>query len=138
MLQPGEAGAWTARAGIIWPNAPWSRGRLNAEIDVQTRRVQAAKARGEVVATELRQRVRETVVRLSAAERQVWLIDSTVLPQIEHAFELSRIAYAAGEGGFTEVLDSRRMLLSTQLDHVEARANVARARATLEAAAGVL
>jgi cobalt-zinc-cadmium efflux system outer membrane protein len=35
MLQPGEAGAWTARAGMTWPNAPWSRGRLNAEIDVQ-------------------------------------------------------------------------------------------------------
>ena len=23
MLQPGGAGAWTARAGITWPNAPW-------------------------------------------------------------------------------------------------------------------
>src|SRR6185295_12031811 len=27
MLQPGGAGAWTARGGITWPNAPWSRGR---------------------------------------------------------------------------------------------------------------
>ena len=59
MLQPGEAGAWTARAGITWPNAPWSRGRLNAEIDVQGKRVQAVKARGEVVATQLRQRVHD-------------------------------------------------------------------------------
>jgi outer membrane protein TolC len=138
MLQPGEAGAWTARAGITWPNAPWSRGRLNGEIDVQGKRVQAVKARGEVVATQLRQRVREAVVRLTAAERQVRLIESTVLPQIEHAFELSRLAYAAGEGEFTEVLDARRLLLSTQLDYVEARANVSRARAGLESAAGVL
>ncbi|MGH6691161.1 MAG: TolC family protein, partial [Gammaproteobacteria bacterium] len=45
MLQPGHAGAWTARAGLTWPDAPWSRGRLNAEIDVQSRRVEAAKAR---------------------------------------------------------------------------------------------
>jgi outer membrane protein TolC len=100
--------------------------------------VQAVKARGEVVATQLRQRVREAVVRLTAAERQVRLIESTVLPQIEHAFELSRLAYAAGEGEFTEVLDARRLLLSTQLDYVEARANVSRARAGLESAAGVL
>ena len=41
-------------------------------------------------------------------------------------------------GDFAEVLDARRLLLSTQLDYVEARANVARARAGLESAAGVL
>jgi cobalt-zinc-cadmium efflux system outer membrane protein len=138
MLQPGEAGAWTARAGMTWPNAPWSRRRLSAEIDVQTKRVEAAKARRAVVATQLRQAVREAVVRLSAAERQVRLIESTVLPQIEHAFELSRLAYATGEGAFTEVLDARRLLLSTQVEYVHARANLARARAALDTAAGAL
>jgi cobalt-zinc-cadmium efflux system outer membrane protein len=138
MLQPGDAGAWTARAGVTWPNAPWSRGRLNAQIEAQEKRIEAAKARHDVVATQIRQRVREAVVRLNAAERQVRLIETTVLPQIEHAFELARLAYAAGEGNFTDVLDARRMLLSTDLDYVEARANVARARADLESTSGVL
>jgi outer membrane protein, heavy metal efflux system len=138
MLQPGDVGAWTARAGVTWPNAPWSRGRLNAQIEAQEKRIEAAKARHDVVATQIRQRVREAVVRLNAAERQVRLIQTTVLPQIEHAFELARLAYAAGEGNFTDVLDARRMLLSTELDYVEARANVARARADLESTAGVL
>ena len=138
MLMPGDAGAWTARAGITWPNAPWSRGRLNAAIDVQAKRVEAAKARRDVVAAQLRQTVREAMIRLNAAERHVRLIESTVLPQIEHAFELTRLAYAAGEGPFTEILDTRRTLLSTQLDYLEARANVARARADLETAAGAL
>ncbi len=61
MLQPGEAGAWTARGGLTWPNAPWSRGKLNAEIEVQSRRVGAVKARGDVVTTQLRQAVREAL-----------------------------------------------------------------------------
>jgi cobalt-zinc-cadmium efflux system outer membrane protein len=138
MLQPGNAGAWTARAGITWPNAPWSRGRLNAEIDVQSKRVDATRARGDVIATQLRQAVRQTTVRLAAAQRHLRLIESTVLPQIQHAFELSRLAYAAGEGDFTEVLEARRMLLTTQLDAVEARGNLARARADLETVAGAL
>lgn len=136
MLIPGEAGAWTARAGLTWPNAPWSRGRLTAAIDMQTKRVEAAKARRDVVASQLRQAVRDAAVRLNAAERQVRLIESTSLPQIEHAFELTRLAYAAGEGAFTDVLDARRLLLSTELEHTEARASVARARADLETAAG--
>ena len=138
MLMPGEAGAWTARAGITWPNAPWSRGRLTTAIDVQTKRVDAARARREVVASQLRQAVRAAVIRLNAAERQVRLIDSTVLPQIEHAFELTRLAYAAGEGPFTEILDTRRTLFSMELEYLEARANVARARADLETVAGAL
>ena len=138
MLMPGEAGAWTARAGITWPNAPWSRGRVTTAIDVQTKRVEAAKARRDVVASQLRQAVRAAVIRLNAAERQVRLINSTVLPQIEHAFELTRLAYAAGEGPFTEILDTRRMLFSMELEYLEARANVARARADLETVAGAL
>jgi 3-oxoacyl-[acyl-carrier protein] reductase len=40
---------------------------------------------------------------------------------------LARIAYAAGEGAFTEVLEAQRLLLSTQLDQAAARADVARA-----------
>lgn len=35
MLMPGDAGAWTARAGITWPNAPWSRGRLTAALNAR-------------------------------------------------------------------------------------------------------
>ena len=138
MLMPGDAGAWTARAGITWPNAPWSRGRLATTIDVQAKRVEAVKARRDVVASQLRQAVREAAVRLDAAERQVRLITSTVLPQIEHAFELTRLAYAAGEGPFAEILDTRRTLFSMELEYLEARANVARARAELETVAGVL
>ncbi|MGH9237789.1 MAG: TolC family protein [Vicinamibacterales bacterium] len=138
MLIPGEAGSWTARAGITWPNAPWSRGRLTAAIETQSKRVDAANARGAVIAAQLRQAVREAVVRLNAAERHARLIESTVLPQIEHAFELTRLAYVTGEGSFSEILDARRTLLSTQLEYLEARANVTRARADLETAAGVL
>lgn len=137
MLMPGDAGAWTARAGITWANAPWSRGRVTAAVELQTKRVDAAKARRDVVASQIRQGVRQAVVRLNAAERQVRLVESTVLPQIEHGFELTRVAYAAGEGPFTEVLDTRRMLLSIELEFLEARANVARARADLETVAGV-
>ena len=138
MLIPGEAGAWTARAGITWPNAPWARGRLNVSIEAQSKRVDAAKARGAVIAAQLRQAVREAVIRLNAAERHVRLIESTVLPQIEHAFALTRVAYGAGEGSFTEMLDARRTLLTAELEYLDARASVARSRADLETVAGVL
>jgi cobalt-zinc-cadmium efflux system outer membrane protein len=137
MLMPGDAGALTVRGGITWPNAPWSRGRLDASTDVQAKRVEAAKAHQAALATTIRYAVRQAAIRLAAAERQVRLIESTVLPQVEHAFELARVGYTGGEGAFSDVLASQRMLLTAQLDHAEARARVARARAELDSAVGI-
>lgn len=136
MLTPGAAGAWTARAGISWPNAPWSRGRLTAAIDLQAKRVDAARARREAVAAGIRRVVRDAVIRLTAAERQAHLIESTVLPQVEHAFDLARLGYTGGEGSFSDALDAQRLSLAVQLELAEARANIARARADLDTAVG--
>jgi outer membrane protein, heavy metal efflux system len=137
MLTPGDAGALTVRGGITWPNAPWSRGRLAAAIDAQEKRLAAAKAQREVVTARIRYRVRDVTVRMAAAERQARLIQTTVMPQVEHAFELTRVSYAGGEGDFMDVLESQRLLLETKLEYATARASISRAYADLETAAGV-
>ena len=136
MLMPGDAGAWTARAGITWPNAPWSRGRLSALLNVQAKKIEAAKARRDAMAAGVRQSVRHAAIRLAAAERRAQLIESTVLPQVEHAFDLARVGYTGGEGPFSDVLESQRLLMTVRIEYVEARANIARARAELETAMG--
>ena len=135
---PGGAGAWTARAGLTWPNAPWIRGRLPAQVEAQSKRIEAAKAAREAVAARIRHDVRRTGIRIAAAQRQARLIESTILPQAEHAFDLARVAYAGGQGPFMDALESRRLLVTTQLELIEARANVQRAQAELESAVGLL
>jgi len=137
MLMPGDAGAWTARAGVTWPNAPWSRGRLSAAIDAQVKRVAAASARRDAVSSTIRLGVRDAAIRLAAAQQRMQLIESSVLPQIEHAFELARTAYASGDGEFTEVLEARRLLLANEVELASARTDVARAGADLKSAGGV-
>jgi outer membrane protein TolC len=137
MLIPGDAGALTVRGGITWPNAPWSRGRLSAAIDAQEKRVAAARAQREAVAARIRNRVRDVTVQIAAAERQAQIIQTTVMPQVEHAFELARLAYAGGEGEFMDVLESQRLLLTTQLEYATAQASISRAFADLESAVGV-
>jgi outer membrane protein TolC len=97
MLTPGEAGALLVRGGITWPNAPWSRGRLTAEIDAQARRVAAAKAQRDVVSLRVRRDVAEAAIRMAASERQVQLVQSTVRPQAEHGFEIARVAYSSSD-----------------------------------------
>jgi len=137
MLMPGGAGAWTARAGVTWPNAPWTKGRLSAQVDAQAKRVDAAKAQREAVVARIRHDVRQASIRIAAAQRQAELLESTVLPQAEHAFELARVAYAGGQGPFMDALESRRLLATTQLELIEARATVSRALADLESVVGL-
>jgi outer membrane protein TolC len=43
MLMPREPGAWTASVGITWPNAPWSRGALDAARAQHTRPAQGVR-----------------------------------------------------------------------------------------------
>ena len=136
MLQPGDAGAWTANAGITWPNAPWSRGKVNTQIDVQEKRLAAARAARTLAIARVRQSVQEAITRVASARTRVHLLDTSVLPHVEHAFEVARVSYATSRGEFSSLLDSERLLLSTRMDLVTAQADQARALADLEMAIG--
>jgi outer membrane protein TolC len=138
MLQPGGAGAWTARGGISWPNAPWSRGKLNTEIAAQEKRLDAARAHRDAILASIGQSVREATVRLDAARRRVDLLEAAVMPHVEHDFDVARVSYAAGRAEFADLLESERALLTTRMDVVAARADVQRAIAEVELAVGAI
>lgn len=136
MLMPGDAGAWTARAGITWPNAPWSRGRLDAAIDAQTRRIEAAAASREAVASAIRRGVHDARVRIEAAGQRADLISTTLLPHVQHVFDVSRAAYGAGRVEFGEIINGQRAVLAAEVEYLAAQAEVALALAGLDRAMG--
>jgi cobalt-zinc-cadmium efflux system outer membrane protein len=138
MLQPGGAGAWTARAGVSWPNAPWSRSRLNAAIDAQERRVLAAKARVEAAESVVRRSVQQAVIRFESARQRVQLLETTVLPQVRHAFELSRVAYTADRGGFGDLIDAQRAMVAARAQIAMAETDEHHAFSEIERAVGGL
>jgi len=136
MLMPGDAGAWTARAGITWPNAPWSRKRLDAEIEAQTLRVTAATARRDAVASDVRRGVHEAQVNIDAARQRAELISTTLLPHVEHALEVSQAGYRTGRAEFSDVIEAQRMVLDVGVQYAEARSAVALSLAGLDRAIG--
>jgi outer membrane protein TolC len=136
MVDPRGAGAWTARGAITWPNAPWSRGRLDAAVEAQQRRLGAAIARRDAAAAAIRRGVREAELRVEAARQRVTLLETTVVPHVEHAFDVSQVAYAANRGDFLEVIGGHRALLQARVELQAARAELEVAFATLELAMG--
>lgn len=137
MLMPREAGAWTASAGMTWPNAPWSRGKLNAQKAEATANVDAATAQVRVVERQVRQAVHEAYVRVQGAGERASLLRTTILPQSEQTLEVSRVAYQTDRVDFLALIDNQRALLDAQLNYYQALSDRELALADLSRAVGI-
>jgi outer membrane protein TolC len=136
MLMPRSAGAWTASAGITWPNAPWSRGRLDAQKAEAAANVDAATARERVVERQIQLAVHDAYIRVQGAGQRAALLKTTVVPQSQQTMEVSRVAYQADRGDFLSVVDNQRALLDAQLSYFRALGDRELALADLSRAVG--
>jgi len=136
MLMPREAGAWTASVGVTWPNAPWSRGALDAKKAEATADMAAASAKVHEVERQIRLAVHEAYIRVVAAGQRASLIRTTVVPQSEHTLEVSRIGYQTDRVDFLSLVDNQRALLDAQLNYFRALSERELALADLSRAVG--
>lgn len=136
MLMPNDRDAWMAKIGITWPNAPWSRGRLDAQRAEATAEIAAANARARAVENGLRLAVQQAYVRVKAAERRAALLRTTILPQSEQTLEVSRVAYQTDRVEFLAIIDNERVRLDAQLDYYRALSDFEQSLADLERAVG--
>jgi outer membrane protein TolC len=136
MLMPGDAGAFTASVGITWPNAPWSRKRVDLAIEQAELDARAARARYDAALNGLRLMVQEAYVRLESAAARAALLRTSIEPQSEQALDISRVGYQADRGGFLDIIDNQRLVIDARLGYYRALAEMEQARADLERAVG--
>ena len=135
-LMPRTVGAWTASVGLTWPNAPWSRGALDAKKAETMAEIEAARAREQTVASAIRLSVQQAYVRAASAAARASLLVTTVIPQSQQVLEVSRVAYQSERGDIVGLVEQQHGLLEMQLDYYRALGDVAEARADLEYAVG--
>ena len=90
-----------------------------------------------VVERQIRQAVHEAYIRAQAATQRASLLQSTILPQSEHALEVSRVAYQSDRADFLSLIDSERALLDARLNYYEALSDRELALADLSRAVGI-
>ena len=137
MLMPDDRDAWMAKVGLTWPNAPWSRGRIAARQAEAAADRAAAVARVRAVESALRLAVQEAYVRVKSAEQRAVLLRTTILPQADQVFEVSRVAYQADQVNFSALVENEQVWIDAQLDYFRALSDVELALADLERAVGV-
>jgi outer membrane protein, heavy metal efflux system len=136
MLLPNDTDGVLAKVGITWPNAPWSRSRIDAKVAEQSAAAATARSRERAMENTVRLAVQEAYVRAKAAQERALLARTTILPQAQQGFEVSRVAYQTDRTGFQSVLDAERSLLDARLDYVRAITDFTQALADLERAVG--
>ncbi|OFW06220.1 MAG: hypothetical protein A3I61_18835 [Acidobacteria bacterium RIFCSPLOWO2_02_FULL_68_18] len=136
MLTPRGGDAWTATVGMTWPGAPWSRGRLDARVAAARAEIDAAVARARAVENAVRYAVQEAYVRVQSAAQRADLLRTSIVPQSEQTFEVSRVAYQADRVDFLALIDNQRVLLDAQLAYYGAVSDLEEAIADLERAVG--
>jgi outer membrane protein TolC len=136
MLLPNMTDAWIGRVGITWPNAPWSRGKLDGRVAEQAAALETAKARARAMENSVRLAVQEAYVRARSAQDRAALLRTTIVPQSQQALEISRVGYQTDRVEFQAVIDNERMLLDAQLSYIRALSDFAQARGDLERAVG--
>ena len=80
--------------------------------------------------------VQEAYVRVRAAQERAVLLRTTILPQSQQTFEVSRAAYQTERVDFQALIDSERTLLDARLDYFHALSDFSQALADLERAVG--
>lgn len=136
MIMPGDPGAWTATAGISWPQAPWSRQRLDALEAERKAGVSAADARLAAVRQTIATDIQHALISIDTARARVELLRTTLIPQANQSLEVARIGYSAGQVEFLDVIDNHRVHLAAELELVRAEGAVWQATAALERAVG--
>jgi outer membrane protein TolC len=136
MLLPQQTDGILARLSITWPDAPWSRGRIDARVREMSADVETATARQKSMENALRFAVQEAYVRVKAAEQRAGLLKTTILPQSQQTLEVSRVAYQADRVEFLALLENERTLLNAQLEYYRALSDFDQGLADLERAIG--
>ena len=138
MLMPmrDQTDSWTAMVGVTWPNAPWSRTRLDARVAEAGAELETARARLAEAESAIRLAVHDAFVRAEAAWERAALLRTSIVPQSDQTLAVSRVAYQADQGDFLTLIDSQRVLLDVQLAYHRALSDLDQAHADLERAVG--
>jgi len=133
MLMPAPS----SFGAMVGGNIPvWGAGRARLKAAALDSRADAVSRDAASMNSMIRAQVVDAVIRLETADRQITLLESSVVPKAKENFKTSLVAYSTGGADMVGVLDARRSLQAVELMLIEARVQREIALALLERAVG--
>ncbi|MSR64487.1 MAG: TolC family protein [Verrucomicrobiae bacterium] len=134
-----EARQFNGKSGIqeydtgVFLNFPWLwHGKYDAGVREAKADMEAAQAEYDSTWNQIVFELKEMQTRADAAQRQMKLFETTVLPQAKQTIEATRASYQVNRATLLELIDAQRTLKQFQLDYYRARADYAKNAAQLQ------
>lgn len=123
--------------GTLGFNIPLWQEPRRAMIKEASAGIAETKALLDSTRADLRYRIEDAYFRAKTAREVSELFRSRLIPDSKQAYELTLSSYAVGNDSFTNVIDTWRQWLTYQLQFAQNQAQLGKAAATLNAAAGI-
>lgn len=115
----------------------WFLDKQQKSVREASARLQGATARRELAENSTRLAVKQAKTKIEKYEQTIDLYRNAVLPQARTALKSALSAYEVGRIDFQTLLESERLLVETEFQYEEARANLFTAMAELEEIVGL-
>lgn len=122
--------------GMISINVPLRGARNDAGLREARSRLAAAGRQVHAEQNTLESRLKMALYAYRDGERRLQLYGGTLVPKARQSLASAEAAYRAGDAGFSDLIDTQRVLLEFQLAHERAAADRARAQARIYALVG--
>jgi outer membrane protein, heavy metal efflux system len=131
-----DGGGKDMLVGMISINVPLRSARNDAGLREARSRLAAAGRQIHAEQNTLESRLKMALYAYRDGERRLQLYGGTLVPKARQSLASTEAAYRAGEAGFTDLVDTQRVLLEFQLAHERAAADRIRAQARIYALVG--
>ncbi len=102
-------------------NLPWfNRGKYRSDVDREIERGESARLESLDYELSVREDLHILSIRIDAARREALAYSEDIIPRSEQALQVASVSWMSNRGMFTDMMESRRMLLEARL--MEARA----------------
>lgn len=114
----------------------WSE-KIAGAIREAQRRLLASQHEYSATRNRVRYAIEDALARVRAQRELAGIFRSTIIPQAQQAYEVSRVAYSAGTSEFLSVIDNWQRWLTFTIQYHRALGELERSVADLEQAAGL-
>jgi outer membrane protein TolC len=121
---------------MISINIPIRRARYDAGLREARSRLAAAGREVDAREYSLESELKMALFSYREGQRRLQLYGGTLVPKARQSLAATEAAYRAGDAGFSDLIDTQRLLLEFQLAHERAAADRARAQARIHALVG--
>ena len=132
-----QSDAWTIRAGISLPFAPWTLKKAGGRVEEATADLSVSQASLAASRNMVTAAVRDAYLKAQSASQRLVAYEQSLLPQSRQAFEATLVAYRTGREDFLMLIDSYRTLVELSEESLRIRRDFEKAVAELEFTTGL-